>query len=216
VYGIHNNFSPNYDCTVELENGDLNPVKELELTKLTNEQKQLATYIKKNNQVIYTLSNEQVKIIKVDFLHSQAEIEFYNGLTAVVGFKKLRKIEEGSDSMEEKEFKFKVGDVVLTQTKDTCNGWTVEVVKAFKDDLGAIGYKVKNGQGEYFFEEQELTYIIDNTLPVIDFSKESDSVEEYTNEELLDIFFGHYKNENDTYTVPKQLLLNIFKQFIEE
>jgi hypothetical protein len=37
-----------------------------------------------------------------------------------------------------------------------------------------------------------------------------------SNEDYLNIFFGHYKNSNDTYTVPKQLLINLLNNMLEE
>jgi hypothetical protein len=37
-----------------------------------------------------------------------------------------------------------------------------------------------------------------------------------SNEDYLNIFFGHYKNSNDTYTVPKQLLINLLNYMLEE
>jgi hypothetical protein len=38
---------------------------------------------------------------------------------------------------------------------------------------------------------------------------------ETVQEELLNTFLGHYKNENDTYTVPKELLINMLKLMYE-
>jgi hypothetical protein len=44
--------------------------------------------------------------------------------------------------------------------------------------------------------------------------KESEVVDFY--EEMLNMFLGHYKNNDDTYTLPKELLLNILKVKYEE
>jgi hypothetical protein len=35
-------------------------------------------------------------------------------------------------------------------------------------------------------------------------------------EDLLSIFLNHYKNQDDTYTVPKQLLINLLDQIFQE
>jgi hypothetical protein len=35
-------------------------------------------------------------------------------------------------------------------------------------------------------------------------------------DDLLNIFFKHYKNKDETYTIPKQLLINLLDQIFEE
>jgi hypothetical protein len=101
VYCTHAN-STNYDYTIELDDGkSIIPVREKELTKLTEDQRQLMTYIKKNNHVIYAPANEKVRISKVDFIHGQAEVDFLSGGSSVVGFETLRKIENDGEIMVE-------------------------------------------------------------------------------------------------------------------
>lgn len=133
--------SPNYQYDVLLENGDYTPIRECEMNKLTEEQLQQVTYIKRDNQVLYTPTNEIVKILKVDLLHGQIEIEFQDAGIMVVGLEKLRKLD-----------------------------------------------------------------------------KEIDSVENNSNnlDSLVEIFYGHYKNNDDTYTVPKQLLVNLLDNIFEQ
>jgi hypothetical protein len=137
--------SNNYDYDVELATGDIDPVRESELNKLTEEQKQLVTYINRGNKVTYSPTGEEVEIIKVDMLHGQVEIKFDDNGVNVVGMESLKPIEEE----------------------------TWRIVEQPEEHL------------------------------------------ETTQEELLNTFLGHYKNENDTYTVPKELLINMLKLMYE-
>jgi hypothetical protein len=89
-YRVSNYYS--YD--VELATGDINPVREKELNKLTEEQKQLVTYINRGNKVTYAPTNEIVEIIKVDMLHGQVEIKFDDNGVNVVDIKSLKPLEK--------------------------------------------------------------------------------------------------------------------------
>lgn len=139
--------SPNYDFAVELDNGDLVPVKEKELNSLTMPELDLTTYIRRGNKVLYAPMNEEVEIVKCDYLHGQAEVKFYDSAMSIIGFEQLRPIEEKEEE-------------------------TVEVDKY---------QEVING---------------------------------HTKEYWLDLFFGHYDNGDETYTVPKDLLHNLLDKLI--
>jgi hypothetical protein len=140
-YRVSNYYS--YD--VELATGDINPVREKELNKLTEEQKQLVTYINRGNKVTYSPTNETVEIIKVDMLHGQVEVKFDDNGVQVVDINSLKQLEKEIWRMVEQ-------------------------------------------------PEEHL---------------------ETVQEELLNTFLGHYKNENDTYTVPKEILINMLKLMYE-
>jgi hypothetical protein len=142
---LRNRVSNYYSYDVELATGDINPVRELELNKLTDEQQQLVTYIHRGNKVIYSPTNETVEIVRVDMLHGQVEVKFNDNGVQVVGIESLKPIEE--------------------------ENWRIV--------------------------EQPEEHL------------------ETTQEELLNTFLGHYKNENDTYTVPKELLINMLKLMYE-
>jgi hypothetical protein len=84
--------SPNYQYDVELPNGDYVPVREEEINKLTERQREYMSYIKKNNTVIYVPTNEEVVITKTDYLHGQVSIMFEDGGATTVGFESLREL----------------------------------------------------------------------------------------------------------------------------
>jgi hypothetical protein len=86
--------SNNFDYDVELADGNISPVRELEMNKLNDEQKQLVTYINRGNKVIYSPTNEIVEIIRVDMLHGQIEVKFDDNGVQVVGIETLKQIEE--------------------------------------------------------------------------------------------------------------------------
>jgi hypothetical protein len=86
--------SSNFHYDVELATGDINPVRESELTKLTEEQEQLVTYIHRGNKVVYSPTDEEVEVLRVDMLHGQIEIKFDDSGVQVVGIETLKQIEE--------------------------------------------------------------------------------------------------------------------------
>lgn len=93
--------------------------------------------------------------------------------------------------------KFKVGDKVKAVTTDHYNGKTgvVESISEHKDDK----YRVKHETGAAFFFEEELELL----------------TEEQNEKELhFELLFGHFENEDGTYTVPKQLLHNLLNKIL--
>lgn len=123
----------NFEFDVECDDGEIVPVKEEELNKLTPEDKQYMKYIFTNNQVMF--DGKKVVINKVNYLTQQADIFDDIGVFSIVEFKDLEPIH--IDNVEELQF-----DIV---------------------------------------------------------------------EDLINVFVGHYKNTDNTYTVPKEFLINLIK-----
>lgn len=123
----------NLDFDVECDDGEIVPVKEEELNKLTNEDKRYMEYLFTNNQVMF--DDKKVVISKVNYLTQQVDILDDNGVFSIAEFKDLEPIH--IDSVEELQF-----DIY---------------------------------------------------------------------EDLLNVFVGHYNNEDGTYTVPKEFLINLIK-----
>lgn len=134
--------SSNFDYYVQTEQFEILKVKESELNKLTGDEIYLYLSMKKHGKVFYYPTKEVARVVNIDYLHKQVEIEFSDNGYLVVGV-----------------------NVIIP------------------------------------YEEEETI----KEVEVVDFY-----------EEMLHMFFGHYKNENDTYTVPKELLLNLLKGIIEE
>jgi hypothetical protein len=84
--------SPNYQYDITLPNGDYVPVRETEINKLTERQREYMTYIQKDNTVIYVPTQEEVVITKTDYLHGQVAIMFEDGGATTVGFESLREL----------------------------------------------------------------------------------------------------------------------------
>jgi hypothetical protein len=129
--------SPNYDYVLEFDDGSTAPVREREIFKLDEEDKEAMEFIFTGNKVIHS-SREKAVIKKVDYINKRAEIYFIRGGSEVVEFEKLKPLDKKEEITE------------------------------------------RNFDG------------------------------------LLNILFKHYKNENDTYTLPKQLLINLLDQIFEE
>jgi hypothetical protein len=210
--------SPNYECIIEFDDGKKAPVKYRELNKATETDLRLMNYIFTGNHVHYGVWG-LVKIIKVDYLIGQVEIEFNDNSHAVVEINKLVEddslpvinFEKESDSVEEKKAKYSIGDKVLTKTSDHFNDIKGEIKSFTETDEGYVYTVLLDNGGEAYFSENELESFEELVEP-----KQEVKQGKFTCDDILDVFFGHYKNDNNTYTVPKELLLNIFKQFIEE
>jgi hypothetical protein len=86
--------SSNFDYDVELADGNISPVRSIEMNKLNEEQLQLLSFIHRGNKVLYAPANETVEIIKIDMLHSQVEVKFEDNAVQVVGIETLKPIEE--------------------------------------------------------------------------------------------------------------------------
>lgn len=199
--------SPNYKYDVSLPNGDYCPVRENEINKLTDKQKQFVQYIQEGMTVRYTPTDEFVIVVKADYLHEQVEIEHDDNSTQVVCFETLTKIDKETDSVAD--FKFKVGDYIRIVSEDNWNSCEGEIVNAYINGTGGNSYDVSFVDCVCPFDENELELV----LPFEEFDGESQLS---LHEEMLNTLFGHYKNLDNTYTVPKQLLLNILNKLYEE
>jgi hypothetical protein len=134
--------SINYDFDVEFDDGMISPVKYNELNKLTDEDKQYMNYIFTGNKVYYAYVSEPVKVLKVDYIHKKAELEFNDNSCEVVDFDNLYQFDDFIETIHN------------------------EKLEEFKINI---------------------------------------------HEDLLNIFFEHYRNQDDTYTIPKELLVNMLK-----
>ncbi|MED3562398.1 hypothetical protein [Bacillus xiapuensis] len=198
-----------YDYEIEFDDSTTAKVKESELNKLTPDDVEWMSYIFTANKVKY--GNEIAKIKKIDYLNRFAEILFKDGSSITASFYGLKPIEMEVDSVEE--FKFRVEDKVKTHTQDEqCNGLIGSVVSTVLTDDNIREYKVLTGDNIYFFEECELELVEESTqeLPFSDIDEDNTIPED-----LLSVFFDHYKNDDDTYTIPKQLLINMLTQMYE-
>jgi hypothetical protein len=85
--------SPNYDYVLEFDDGLTAPVREREIFKLDEEDKEAMEFIFTGNKVIHS-SREKAVIKKVDYINKRAEIYFIGGGSEVVEFEKLKPLDE--------------------------------------------------------------------------------------------------------------------------
>jgi hypothetical protein len=143
--------SVNYDYLIEFDDSTIGKVKEIELNKLTTSDIKYMEYIFTGNEVIYKPADKTAKILKCDYIHQQAEIEFVSGGTDVVEFDKLKEKEINIVP----EFKFKDGDKVKAHTRDRFDGLVGVVERGFL--AGKVkGYDVVFGDETGSFDESEL------------------------------------------------------------
>jgi hypothetical protein len=81
--------SVNYDYDVQFSDGEITPVRECELIKLTNKDEEYLEYIFKGNKAKY--HDQEVTIVKTDYFHYKAEI-LIGEVEDVVDFKELQPI----------------------------------------------------------------------------------------------------------------------------
>jgi hypothetical protein len=151
--------SRNYDYDIQYSDGDYNPVKEIELNKLTESEKELTKYIKKDNQVIYSPTGEIVTIKKIDLLHGQIEIEFEKGWQ-VVGIETLKQLDGEICNVEEKQQE-KLGyfaDLGLQVGK-----LVDEKQKAYGDSV-TKAYEIMKVLLNDYHDEKNRTYVIPESL----------------------------------------------------
>jgi hypothetical protein len=79
--------SVNYDYDIQFSDGEIAPVRECELRKLSDVHKKYLEYIYVGNKVGF--SDTEVKIIKVDYCFGTAEIEFDDQSSGVEYFERL-------------------------------------------------------------------------------------------------------------------------------
>lgn len=101
--------------------------------------------------------------------------------------------------------------------------FTTNKVKCLEEEVTILTVDYLNGQAEVQFDDKSVTVvdfnklieIEDDTLPIFNFSNDKQNNKEDIYETFLNTYFDHYKNSNDTYEIPKQLLINLLKQSIE-
>jgi hypothetical protein len=227
--------SPNYECIVEFDDGQKAPVKYRELNKATESDLRLMNYIFTGNFVHYGAWG-LVKIIKVDYLNGQAEIEFNDGSHTVVEINKLVEddtlpvidFSKESDSVEEKA-KYSVGDKVLTKTNDHFNDIKGEIKSFTEADGGHVYTVLLDNGGEAYFSENELESL--EQIPQIEpaetgkFTKIGLDIGQFTDKknkqygssvdatyEMIKVLMERYRNSENTYEIPESLLQHILLQ----
>jgi hypothetical protein len=202
--------SQSYDYKVMFEDGETTRVRECEISKLTEEQKQLMTYIKKDNYVTYTPTNETVKIMKSDFIHGQIEIMFEDGGVIVVGIESVR----------QKDFKFKIGDKVIIKKTESEKmigvivqqparrgdkkvysvAFGLVIYSLFEEDLEIVDNSNEPTKAGYFAELGfEIGKLVDDKQKAY-----GDSVTKCY--EIMKVLLQDYKNHDNTYTIPESII----------
>jgi len=196
---VSTSSSPNYDYVVQLENGDFVPVKEKELNHLTMPELDLVTYIKTGNKVLYAPLNEVVTILKVDFIHGHCEVKTEDNAMIVIKIDTLRPIEDKEEEMMQREPEFKIGDKVKVNSNDQWHG-KFGIVSGFEHEEDTVVYQVD---------------IADKIgVPFTEDELEKVNTDDIAKDVYFDLLFGHFENEDSTYTVPKQLLHNLLNKIL--
>ena len=203
VENLHN--SPHYAYKIEFDDSTTAKVKESEINKLTPEDIEWMSFIFTGNKVKF--GEETAKVIQVDYINKQAGILFKDEDSFTTAFSSLSSVEMEIDIVSE--FKFNEGDKVKANTKSMLDGLIGKVRSQVLTDTGKKHYKVVSNDGIYYFDEEELELF--EELP---FYESKLNLTFY--EELLNTFFDHYKNPDNTYTVPKQLLINLITEIYQE
>jgi hypothetical protein len=212
--------SLNYDYLVRFEDNETAKVKEseLSLSRLTDEQKELIEYVKLGNHVVYTPTNEVVLILKTDFLHKVAEVEFENAGIQVVRIGTLKKIEKEIDILP----KFKTGDIVIINTNDKWNGLVGTIDY---QDAHDIYWVLVNGD-TYSFKESELTLNNKTKQPTQEkqgkFTEIALEIGRFTDKknkqygssvdathEMIKVLMERYTYDEENYLMPKSLLQHL-------
>lgn len=130
-----------YHLDVEMENGDIVPVFNKELTKPKKEDLQRMTHIKRNNKVIYTPTEEIVKIVKTDYLNGVVEIEFEKGMQ-VVGMETIKSL-DGNEPVKNRRVSWDEYFMDIAQTvssRATCDRLHVGCVIVKDKRIVSTGY----------------------------------------------------------------------------
>jgi hypothetical protein len=153
-----------YNYRIQFEDGTTTRAKESELNKLTKEQQEFVTYIKKNNTVLYTPTNEEVKIETVDYIHGQVVIRFNDNGVIITGFEKLRKLDKESVSVEQPQIeqlgKFTELAYGIGEFTDMKNKQYGSSVDATYDMIKVLMERYKNQDNTYTIPESLLQHIL--------------------------------------------------------
>lgn len=157
--------SSNFDYVVEFDDGETSPVREKELNELTVDDIAVMDYIFTENFVFYMPTHEEVLISKVDYLHKQAEIDFQNGASTVVGFESLRAKDVADsfldeDADEDGMDKFTKIGLKIGKFTDMKNKQYGSSVDATYEMIKVLMERYKNDNGTYTIPESLLQHIL--------------------------------------------------------
>ncbi|MEH7116091.1 hypothetical protein V7128_01530 [Neobacillus vireti] len=150
--------SKNFDYRVQFEDSECANVKDYELTTLTKAQKELIKYIYKGNEVLYSPTNQNVIINKVDLVHYKVGINFVEGDSSVVDIDKIKPLEEDEQTQEEGYFEslaLEVGKLVDQKQKAYGDSVTkcYEIMKVLLQDYS-------NNDGTYTIPESLIPIML--------------------------------------------------------
>jgi dCMP deaminase len=133
--------SPNYDYRVVFDDGEFAKVKESELNKLTEKDKEILDYIFNGSLVLHIASNEEVKVLKVDYLHEQVEILHKDLSLQVVCYEALKQIGIENNSVNRKSWDQYFMDIAsMVSTRATCDRLHVGCVIVKDKKIVSTGY----------------------------------------------------------------------------
>ena len=150
VLGKTNFLYQDYD--IEFDDGHIFPVNKSELNKLTEEDKQFMDYIFTGNKVIW--NEEAVQIVKVDYLHRNAEIKFNDNSEVVVSFDGLKPFDYSGINIEEPGIFTKLGLEIGSFTDDKN--------KQYGSSVDATYEMIKVLMNRYTYDENN--YLIPKSL----------------------------------------------------
>jgi hypothetical protein len=145
--------SVNYDYDIQFSDGEIAPVRECELKKLTDVHKKYLEYIYEGNKVGF--SDTEVKVIKTDYFNGVAEIEFDDQSGGVEYFERLYPIH--NDSLKENKLGY-FAELGLSIGK-----LVDQKQKAYGDSVTKC-YKIMKVLLENYRNEEEKTYTIPESL----------------------------------------------------
>lgn len=153
--------SNNYEYFIEFDDRVVSPVKESEINKLTEKDKENMEYIFTMNNVTFVPSNEKVTILKVDYILEKVEILFDDGSTLVTDFNRLEndgdviKVIEQVTSGKFTEIGLSIGE--FTDKKNKQYGSSVD---ATYDMIKVLMERYKNENNTYTIPESLLQHIL--------------------------------------------------------
>lgn len=215
----------NYDYVVSLDGGGGKvKVKEGELNKLPPEAYSLHQSIKKSKKAIHIPTNKIVEVVGADLAYMQAGIEHEDKTVEVVRIDTLKEIVEESDSVEE--YKFKVGDKVITRTQDGWNG-KEGVIFDIEKSTNGLDYRVSFGIKKLRFRGEELE-LVEESVKSDDeckFEKIATELGKFTDSknkqygssvdatyEMMKVLMEKYAYDKEQYLIPKSLVKHMLLQ----
>jgi hypothetical protein len=153
--------SANFDYKIQFEDFMFANVKESELSKLTDIEKELIKYIYRGNEVLYAPTNQKVIVSKVDLVHYQAEVDFVEGGSEVVGIDKLKPSDQTqAEPQIEKLGKFTELAYGIGEFTDMKNQQYGSSVDATFGMMKVLMERYKNDDNTYTIPESLLEHIL--------------------------------------------------------